>query len=33
MATLIHLHFVYGCFHTPLAELRSWKRDHVVHKA
>lgn len=22
-----------GCFHTPLARLRTWKKDHLVHNA
>lgn len=30
IATLIHLHIVYGCF---LAELRCWDRNHLAHKA
>ena len=30
---LIHLHMVYGCFHVPPAELNSYKRHYLAHKA
>ena len=32
-ATLVHLRTAYGCFHTTVAQLSSYNRNYIAHKA